>query len=151
MSTSTLVGKSFEHHSIDSIQKKRWIVVRENTETKYVYVECDDENNKIGQWIPAGWIEQLTLPERLRLKADSLRKSRDYFKRERDEINERLNNISINHEAVRSSLLEEMDFVREELMVAEKDIKFWRSFSIYATTSSICLFGALLLAKILFC
>jgi hypothetical protein len=151
MDINALIGKSFEHHSFDSMKKHRWQVTRYNPETKYVYVERTNKDDKLGQWIPAAWMEHLLLPQKLNLKIDSLRKSRDYFKKERDELNERVVKISESHYSGRGALLDEMEFIRQELMMAEQDIKFWRSFSLYATISAVVLFGALLVVRLVFC
>lgn len=142
MDIEKLVGASFEHFSFDELEKHKWSVTKTNPKTNYVYVERDNNGGKIGQWIPAGWIEHLTASDKLRLKIDSLRKSRDYFREERDEINKILvrNNISAKENS--DALLSELDFCKMEVDILEKDVTFWRSFTLYSLLASVVLLSA---------
>jgi hypothetical protein len=151
MEINALIGKSFEHYSFDNMKKEKWTVSKTNPETNYVYVERINENGKLCQWIPAAWVIHFLTPASLRLKIDSLRKSRDYFRNERDELNTRLANISASHQNDREVLIQEMDFVKDELLILEKDVAFWKIFCFYTTMASVVLFGALMAARWLFC
>lgn len=151
MEINELIGKSFEHYSFDNMKKEKWVVSKVNPETKYVYVERNNENGKLCQWIPAAWVNHFLAPATLRLKIDALRKSRDYFKNERDELNTRLSNISSSHQNDRELIIQEMNFVKDELLISERDVAFWKLFCFYSTMASIVLFGALMLARYLFC
>lgn len=151
MGIDSLIGKSFEHYSFDSLEKYKWSVTRVNPETNYVYVQRDNNGDTFGQWIPAKWFDELLVVQKLRLKNDSIRKSRDYFKNERDELNERLGKFMLKKVEDEKSLIEEIDFVKMELLILERDLSFWKSFALYATASAIILFGALTLAKYILC
>jgi hypothetical protein len=151
MDINSLIGKSFHHHSFDSVKRQRWEVIRVNPETKYVYVETSEGIDKIGQWIPAAWFDQLLAPDRLRHKIDALRKSRDYFRQERDELNERIASVSASQMANRGSLVEELHYVKAELDITEKDLRFWKSFALYASLAAFVCFGCLFLFKWVFC
>lgn len=151
MKAKELVGTSFEHPSIDMGQIHKWSVTKVDDRTDYVYVERPDGSNKIGQWVPAEWVLEFMVPKRLRLKIDALRKSRDYFKSERNELNDRIVNISKMHDAEYNSLAKELDFLRIELDLSEKDIRFWKVFTICVAGASILLFAALFAVKSIFC
>jgi hypothetical protein len=151
MEIDSLIGKSFEYYSFDAVEKFKWKVTRVNPETKYVYVERETIGSRIGQWIPAQWFDEILAVKKLRLKNDSLRKSRDYFKGERDELNIRLGEFMAKKAADERALIEEIDFVKMEMIIAERDLGFWKSFALYATASAFILFGALTLAKYILC
>lgn len=151
MEIDSLIGKSFEYYSFDAVEKFKWTVTRVNPETKYVYVERENIAGRFGQWIPAQWFDEILAVKNLRLKNDSLRKSRDYFKNERDELNTRLGGLMSRKIVDEKALIDEIEFVKMELFMLERDIRFWKSFALYATASAIILFGALALSKYIFC
>jgi hypothetical protein len=150
MNIESLIGKSFEHYSFDLIEKHKWSVTRINAGTKYVYVERENKGNKFGQWIPAEWLESLLAPKDYHKKIDALRKSRDYFKQERDDIQKRLVSISINKEAEERSLITELEFVKDELMGMEHDVRFWKVFAIAISVSVVVLASAIIAVRAIF-
>lgn len=151
MKAQELVGATFEHPSIDMGKIHKWEVTKVDDRTDYVYVERPDGANKIGQWIPGEWVLEFMEPKRLRLKIDALRKSRDYFKNERDELNRRIVSVSVNHETESTAMLQEIEFLRMEMDSAEKDLRFWKVFSVCVAGASLVLGASLLAARVLFC
>lgn len=138
MDVSKLKGESFEHFSISDSEKHCWTVSKVNPETDYVFVERQSKDGKIGQWVPGAWIAKFKDNERLSLKVDSMRKSRDYFKNERDDLNIRIATVSANLTARNEVLTQELDFVQTELSICEKDLNFWKSICLYGV---ICFLG----------
>lgn len=149
MKAQELIGSTFEHPSVDVGQIHKWSVTKVDDRTGYVYAERPDGANKIGQWIPGEWVLEFMEPKRLRLKIDALRKSRDYFKNERDELNKRIVSVSVNNEAEVMSIMQEVDFLRTELDIIEKDLRFWKVFAICIAGAAILLTASLTIVKAL--
>jgi len=150
MNIESLMGQSFEHYSFDLIEKHKWSVTRINAGTKYVYVERESKGDKFGQWIPAAWMENLLAPKDFHKKIDALRKSRDYFKQERDDLQKRIVGLSISKESEERSLLTELEFVKDELLVLEHDVRFWKVFAIAVSVSVVLLASAILAVRAIF-
>jgi hypothetical protein len=149
MKAHELVGATFEHPSIDMAQIHKWSVTKVDDRTDYVYVERAEGDGKLGQWVPGEWVLEFMEPKRLRLKIDSLRKSRDYFKNERDDLNKRLTIVSISNQEEMRALVSQLDFMTQEMILADKDIRTWKSLSIYIGVAGIVLSAALLVVKML--
>jgi hypothetical protein len=129
----------------------KWEVSKVNEETKYVFVECDIEAGKVGQWIPAEWVVEFARIETIRRKKDAVRKSRDYFKAERDEANDRLVRIAQSYENNERNLISELSYTKSELMLLEKDCDFWKKFALYSAALASILFFSLFLLRLVFC
>jgi hypothetical protein len=150
METNSLIGVSFTQRSFTKKTTYTWTVTKENRETNYVYVEREDIGGKIGQWIPADWITEFEQIEKLRKKNDAIRKSRDYFKNERDELNERLSKVALGHQDNDRALIEELSYLKAEMQLMENDVVFWKRFSIYTITASVVLYFVLFAIRVLF-
>jgi hypothetical protein len=64
-----------------------WKVVKNNPETNFVQMET---TGKPSVWIPENWTRELNKSSALRNKLDAMRKSRDYYRAERDDLNNRI-------------------------------------------------------------
>jgi hypothetical protein len=149
MKAHELVGAAFEHPSIDMGQIHKWSVTKVDDRTDYVYVERAEADGKLGQWVPGEWVLEFMEPKRLRLKIDSLRKSRDYFKTERDDLNKRLTMVSIRNQEEMRAMAIQVEFMAEEMSLADRDIRFWKSLSVYIGIAGIVLSVSLLAARLL--
>jgi hypothetical protein len=149
MKAHELVNATFEHPSIDIAKIHKWSVTKVDDRTDYVYVERVEGDGKLGQWIPGEWVLEFMEPKRLRLKIDSLRKSRDYFKTERDDLNKRLTIVSIRTQEEVRAMANQVEFMAEEMALADRDIRFWKSLSIYIGVVGIVLSAALLVVRML--
>lgn len=151
MEISSLIGTSFIQRSFNLKPMYKWEVSKVNEETKYVYVECDGQAGKVGQWIPAEWVVEFARIETIRRKKDAVRKSRDYFKAERDEANDRLVRIAQSYENNERNLISELSYTKSELMLLEKDCDFWKKFALYSAALAFVLFFSLFLVRLVFC
>jgi hypothetical protein len=151
MKAHELVNATFEHPSIDIAKIHKWSVTKVDDRTDYVYVERVEGDGKLGQWIPGEWVLEFMEPKRLRLKIDSLRKSRDYFKNERDELNRRLGVLMVRKNTEEKALIDEIEFVKMELLILERDVRFWKSFALYASVSAFILLVALAFCRYISC
>jgi hypothetical protein len=149
MKAHKLVSATFEHPSLEMAQIHKWGVTKVDDRTDYVYVERAEGDGRLGQWVPAEWVLEFMEPQRLRLKIDSLRKSRDYFKTERDDLNKRLTLVSIRNQEEMRALVSQVDFMAEEMALADKDVRFWKSLSVYIGIAGIVLSVALLAERVL--
>ncbi len=67
-----------------------WEVINHNPETKYVQVQGEEASgNKVRLWIPEAMALTISSMEELRKKKESMRKTADYFKSERNELQKR--------------------------------------------------------------
>jgi hypothetical protein len=84
------------------------------------------------------------------LKIDSLRKSRDYFKKERNELNERIVNQTKSHLKEMEIASSELMFTREEITTLENELKSYK-FMCWALTilGTLCFAGLYLILKVL--
>ena len=70
-----------------------WRVLKTNPETNFVQMET---TGKPSVWIPENWIRDLNKTSALRNKLDAMRKSRDYYRGERDDLNRRIS-VEVNN------------------------------------------------------
>jgi hypothetical protein len=125
-----------------------WSITDYNPETKYVKIQ-DDKN--VSVWIPIifwNWHEDSA---KLRAKAENLRKSRDYFKQERDsmkimhtkvinDLSERIN-ASIKNNEIIGNVESAFECMKEEIGEMENRIKFWKTVAIALGIFGVALFG----------
>jgi hypothetical protein len=125
-----------------------WSITDYNPETKYVKIQ-DDKN--VSVWIPIvfwNWHEDSA---KLRAKAENLRKSRDYFKQERDsmkimhtkvinDLSERLN-ASIKNNEIIGNVESAFECMKEEIGEMEQKISFWKTIAIALGIFGVALFG----------
>jgi hypothetical protein len=125
-----------------------WSIIDYNPETKYVKIQ-DDKN--VSVWIPIifwNWHEDSA---KLRAKAENLRKSRDYFKQERDsqkimhtkvinDLSERLN-ASIKNNKIIGNVESAFECMKEEIGEMEQKISFWKTVAIALGIFGVALFG----------
>lgn len=64
-----------------------WKVSKTNPETNFIQLET---TGKPSVWIPENWTRELNKTSALRNKLDAMRKSRDYYRGERDDLNNRI-------------------------------------------------------------
>ena len=64
-----------------------WKVSKTNPETNFIQLET---TGKPSVWIPENWTRDLNKTSALRNKLDAMRKSRDYYRGERDDLNRRI-------------------------------------------------------------
>jgi hypothetical protein len=79
-----------------------WEVINHNPETKYVQVEgVEKSKQKVKLWIPEAMALTIASMDELRKKRDSMRKTADYFRNERDTYKAIANNLSKEVEAIK--------------------------------------------------
>lgn len=79
-----------------------WEVINHNPETKYVQVEgVENSKQKVKLWIPEAMALTIASMDELRKKRDSMRKTADYFRNERDTYKAIANNLSKEVEAIK--------------------------------------------------
>lgn len=151
MELNSLIGLSYALRAFGSKNIHKWEVTKANKETKYVYTERDSDEGKVGQWLPAEFVSEIVSVESLRKKIDAIRKSRDYFKSERDELNDRISKISQGNQQNDRIMIEELAFLKEEMLILEKDLSFWKSFALYSTGFAFVLFFSIFAVRWIFC
>lgn len=125
-----------------------WSITDYNPETKYVKIQDD---KSVSVWIPIIFWQWHEDGAKLRAKADNFRKSRDYFKQERDlqkiaqskalrDLNEKLELAVARNENLRhiESLFECMN---EEVGEMEHKVTFWKTVAIALGVFGIGMFG----------
>lgn len=125
-----------------------WSITDYNPETKYVKIQDD---KSVSVWIPIifwNWHEDSA---KLRAKADNLRKSRDYFKQERDlqkmsqaKALRDLNEKFIASQAKVDSLLQIeslFECMGEEVAEMEHKVTFWKTVAIALGIFGVAMFG----------
>ncbi len=70
-----------------------WKVIKTNPETNFIQLET---TGKPSVWIPENWTRDLNKTSALRNKLDAMRKSRDYYRGERDDLNKRIS-VEVNN------------------------------------------------------
>jgi len=79
-----------------------WEVINHNPETKYVQVEgIESSKQKVKLWIPEEMALTIAYMDELRKKRDSMRKTADYYKSERETYKAIANNLSKEVEAMK--------------------------------------------------
>jgi uncharacterized coiled-coil DUF342 family protein len=79
-----------------------WEVINHNPETKYVQLEgVEKSKQKVKLWIPEAMALTIASMDELRKKRDSMRKTADYFRNERDTYKAIANNLSKEVEAIK--------------------------------------------------
>ncbi len=79
-----------------------WEVINHNPETKYVQVEgVEKSKQKVKLWIPEAMALTIASMDELRKKRESMRKTADYFRNERDTYKAIANNLSKEVEAIK--------------------------------------------------
>lgn len=151
MDINSLIGKTFSHFSYLTKKDEKWTVEKINADTMYVYVQKDVSEGTFGQWIPAEWIEPLLGTKKLKLKMDSLRKSRDYFRNERDDLNKRIVSISASKHSESAAMMNEIEFLRTEMDLLESDVRFWKVFTIGVSITGVVLLAALWIVRSIYC
>lgn len=109
-----------------------WEVVNHNPETKYVQVEgYEPSKQKVKLWIPEAMAMTIAYIDELRKKKESMRKTADYFKNERNQyksiatdLNNQLEELRKKHESLEESV-EIMNFMSDD-MSEEIQLKFHR-------------------------
>jgi hypothetical protein len=132
-----------------------WSITDYNPETKYVKIQ-DDKN--VSVWIPIifwNWHEDSA---KLRAKADNLRKSRDYFKQERDlqkvmhtkvinDLTEKLHASLKNNEII-GNVESAFECMKEEIGEMEQKITFWKTVSFALGVFGVALFGLICMSAL---
>ena len=132
-----------------------WSITDYNPETKYVKIQ-DDKN--VSVWIPIifwNWHED---GARIRAKAENLRKSRDYFKQERDlqkvmhtkvikDLDEKLH-ASLKNIEIISNIETAFECIKEEVAEMEHKITFWKTVAIALSFFGIALFALICMSAI---
>jgi hypothetical protein len=122
-----------------------WKVIKTNPETNFIQLET---TSKPSVWIPENWTRELNKTSALRNKLDAMRKSRDYYRAERDELNTRISvEVGKAIEKGRSyadglELMAVDDHLKMEEM--ERDISVWKTVAGALAFISFGFFGVLI-------
>ena len=132
-----------------------WSITDYNPETKYVKIQDD---KSVSVWIPIIFWQWHEDGAKLRAKADNFRKSRDYFKQERDfqktthtkvlrDLNEKLvlANTKVDSLMHIESLFECMN---EEVGEMEHRVTFWKTVAIALSFFGIALFALICMSAL---
>lgn len=122
--------------------------INENPETGFVQYENQD---KLSWWMPEEFYKVWR-------EHDNVRRSRDYFKAERDSLKKlhervmeeayaRLEHIQRKSDTMDSqlqSVLKEVEFMRDELDNAERDVVYWKTVCWALSATCLGLFGMII-------
>jgi glutamate/tyrosine decarboxylase-like PLP-dependent enzyme len=79
-----------------------WSVVNSNPDTKYYQIEGTESSGQVVKlWLPMAMVELLSKQEEVRKRKDSYRKTADYFKAERNELQKRNSEMAVTIESLR--------------------------------------------------
>jgi hypothetical protein len=129
-----------------------WSITDYNPETKYVKIQDD---KSVSVWIPIIFWQWHEDGAKIRAKADNLRKSRDYFKQERDlqKITHTKDLINLNEKLlVANSKVDSLmhieslfECMNEEVGEMEHKVTFWKTVAIALGVFGIGMFGLICL------
>ena len=123
--------------------------INENPETGFVQYENSD---KVSWWMPEVFFKAWK-------DLDNMRRSRDYYKLERDNLkrlHEKIMNETVervqklemrsnNNEKNLDDMLIEATFLRDELNMSERSVTFWKTVSIVISIFGFALFGLIVI------
>jgi len=122
-----------------------WKVIKNNPETNFVQMETP---GKPSVWIPENWTRELNKTSALRNKLDAMRKSRDYYRTERDELNGRIS-VEVNKAIEKGRSYAdglELMAIEDHLKMDEmqKDAAIWKTLCGIAVTLIIGFLGTII-------